>query len=59
MKKLEQVKEITMINQFIAITDLLENLGYETSKLTVMDIANIRYDILKSIENLELKEQYC
>ena len=59
MKKLEQVKEITMIKQFIAITDLLENLGYETSKLTVMDIANIRYDILKSIENLELKEQYC
>jgi hypothetical protein len=59
MKKLEQVKEITMINQFIAITDLLENLGYETSKLTVMDIANIRYDILKSIESLELKEQHC
>ena len=59
MKKLEQVKEITMINRFIAITDLLENLGYETSKLTVMDIANIRYDILKSIESLELKEQHC
>ena len=59
MKKLEQVKEITMINQFIAITDLLENLGYKTSELTVMDIANIRYDILKSIESLELKEQHC
>jgi hypothetical protein len=59
MKKLEQIKEITMINQFIAITDLLENLGYETSELTVMDIANIRYDILKSIESLELKEQHC
>ena len=59
MKKLEQVKEITMINQFIAITDLLENLGYETSELTIMDIANIRYDILKSIESLELKEQQC
>jgi hypothetical protein len=59
MKKLKQVKEITMIDQFIAITDLLENLGYETSELTIMDIANIRYDILKSIESLELKEQYC
>jgi len=59
MKKLEQVKEIKMIDQFIAITDLLENLGYETSELTVMDIANIRYDILKSIESLELKEQHC
>jgi hypothetical protein len=59
MKKLEQVKEITMINQFIAITDLLENLGYETSELTLMDIAHIRYDILKSIESLELKEQFC
>jgi hypothetical protein len=59
MKKLEQVKEITMINQFIAITDLLENLGYETSELTLMDIANIRYDILKSIKSLELKEQFC
>ena len=59
MKKLEQVKEIKMIDQFIAITDLLENLGYETSGLTVMDIANIRYDILKSIESLELKEQHC
>jgi hypothetical protein len=59
MKKLEQVKEITMINQFIAITDLLENLGYETSELTLMDVANIRYDILKSIKSLELKEQFC
>jgi hypothetical protein len=59
MKKLEQVKEITMIDQFIAITDLLENLGYKTSELTIMDIANIRYDILKSIESLELKEQFC
>ena len=59
MKKLEQVKEVTMIDQFVAITDLLENLGYETSELTLIDVANIRYDILKSIENLELKEQYC
>ena len=48
-----------MIDQFIAIMDLLENLGYETSESTVMDIANIRYDILKSIESLELKEQHC
>ena len=59
MKKLKQIKEVTMIDQFVAITDLLENLGYETSELTLMDVANIRYDILKSIENLELKEQYC
>jgi hypothetical protein len=59
MKKLEQVKETKMIDQFIAITDLLENLGYETSELTLMDVANIRYDILKSIESLELKEQFC
>jgi hypothetical protein len=59
MKKVEKIKEATMINQFVAITDLLENLGYETSELTLMDIANIRYDILKSIENLELKEQHC
>ena len=62
MKKLKQVKEIKMIDQFIAITDLLEKLGYETSdlsELTLMDVAHIRYDLLKSIESLELKEQYC
>ena len=59
MKKLEQVKEVSMIDQFIAVMDLLEKLGYETSKLTVIDAAFIRHDILKSIENLELKEQYC
>lgn len=59
MKRLEKIKEVTMIDQFIAIMDLLENLGYETSESTVMDIANIRYDILKSIESLELKEQHC
>lgn len=59
MKKLEQIKEVTMIDQFQAIGDLLENLGYKTSELTLIDIANIRYDILKSIENLELKEQHC
>ena len=59
MKRLEKIKEVTMIDQFIAIMDLLENLGYETSESTVMDIANIRYDIVKSIESLELKEQHC
>ena len=59
MKRLEKIREATMIDQFIAIMDLLENLGYETSESTLMDIASIRYDILKSIESLELKEQHC
>jgi Asp-tRNA(Asn)/Glu-tRNA(Gln) amidotransferase C subunit len=50
--KLTQVAEVSMIDQFMAVMTFLESMGIETSELTSMDVASIRYDLLKSIDAL-------
>jgi len=51
--KLEKVNEVSAIDQFIAVMDFLKAMGYDTSKLSVMDAASLKYDIVKAIENSE------
>ena len=53
MKNLKKVKEINVADQFIAIMDMLQALGYETSGLTILDVASIKHDVLKAIDTAE------
>jgi hypothetical protein len=53
MKNLEKVKEVSNIDQFIAVMDFLKAMGYETSKLNVMDVTYLKSDIVRAIDNLE------
>lgn len=54
MKNLKKVKEVSAIDQFLAVMDLLKVLGYETDKLTIMDVTYLKSDIIKAIEESEL-----
>ena len=53
MKNLKKVKEVNVADQFIAIMDMLQALGYETSGLTILDVASIKHDVLKAIDTAE------
>lgn len=53
MKNLKKVKEVNVADQFIAIMDMLQALGYETSGLTILDVASIKHDVLKAIDAAE------
>jgi hypothetical protein len=54
MKNLKKVKEVSAIDQFLAVMDLLKALGYETDKLSVMDVTYLKSDIIKAIDESEL-----
>jgi hypothetical protein len=54
--KLEKVNKVSAIDQFIAVMDFLNAMGYDTSKLTVMDAASLKYDIVKAINESETVE---
>jgi hypothetical protein len=53
---LKKVKEVNAMDQFIAVMDLLNALGYETGQLTILDAAQLKYDIIKAIEASEKLE---
>ena len=53
MKKLERVNEVTAIDQFLALMDFLNAMGYNTEGLTVLEAAQIKYDIVNVIERPE------
>jgi hypothetical protein len=45
--------EVKMIDSFIAVMDFLEAMGYEIDKLTIQEVADIRYDILEVLKGHE------
>lgn len=47
---LEKVKDVTLMDEIIAMNDLLIALGYDTSKLTMSEAVSINKRILKVIE---------
>jgi len=53
MKNLKKVEEVSNIDQFIAVMEFLKAMGYETSELNVMDVAYLKSDIVRAIENCE------
>lgn len=55
MKKmnLKKTKEVSTTDQFLAVVDLLNALGYDISQLTILDAAVIKHDIIKAIEAAE------
>ena len=62
MTNLKQIKEVSHIDQFMAIMDMLAALGYDTSQLSILDVAQLKYDILNAIDasetvNLETQNQ--
>ena len=53
MKKLSQVKEVSTIDQFFAVMDFLNAMGYDTNGLTVLEAAGIKHDLVRAIEGCE------
>ena len=53
MASLKKVKEINVVEEYIAIMDLLGTLGYETEQLTIMEIATIKHDVLQAIKGIK------
>jgi hypothetical protein len=53
MKKLNQVNEVSMIDQFIAVMDFLNAMGYNTESLTLLEAAFLKHGIVKAIEGCE------
>jgi len=53
---LKTVKKVTAIDQFIAVMDFLNAMGYDTSKLTLLDAAVLKADIVGAIETAERLE---
>jgi hypothetical protein len=50
MENLKKIKEVKAADQYLAVMVLLNELGYSTSQLTVMDVAVLKHDIIKAIE---------
>jgi hypothetical protein len=49
MENLKKVKEVSIVEEFQAVMDLLSALGYKVDQLKVDEVATIRHDILKII----------
>ena len=50
---LKKVKEVNAADQFIAVMDMLQALGYDTNQLTILDAAVLKHDIIVAIESSE------
>ena len=53
MENLKKIKEVNIVEEFQAVIDLLNALGYETDQLSVIEVAKIRHDVLKAIKGIE------
>ena len=45
--------KVKIADSFIAVMDFLKAMGYETDKLTIQEVADIRYDILEVLKGHE------
>lgn len=50
MENLKKVKEVSIVDEFQAVMDLLSSFGYEVDQLKVDEVATIRHEILKIIK---------
>ena len=53
MKNLKKVNEVNAADQFIAVLDMLKALGYDTNELSILDVASLKHDIIKAINECE------
>jgi hypothetical protein len=51
MEKLKKVKDVQVIEEYMAIMELLEKLGYETETLKLDRASQIKHDILKVLKD--------
>jgi hypothetical protein len=51
MEKLKKVKDVQVIEEYIAIMELLDKLGYETETLKMDRASQIKYEILKVLKD--------
>jgi hypothetical protein len=49
MIDLKVVEEVNVLDQFVAVMDFLKAMGYDTSKLTALDVAVLKSDITRAI----------
>jgi hypothetical protein len=49
MIDLKVVEEVNVLDQFVAVMDFLKAMGYDTSKLTALDVAVLKSDIIRAI----------
>ena len=53
MSKLVSVKEVSAIDQLVAMMGFLDAMGYDNSKLTYGDVSKLKRNIIQMIDNLE------
>jgi hypothetical protein len=53
MESLKKIKEVNVVEEYIAIMNLLGELGYETEQLTVFQVAEIKRNIFQAIKGVE------
>ena len=51
MEKLKKVKDVQVLEEYIAIMELLKKLGYETETLKLDRASQIKHDILKVLKD--------
>jgi hypothetical protein len=47
---LEQVKDVNTVEQFIAVMDFLEAMGYNKDKLTIAEVFDLRRNMINVVE---------
>jgi len=53
MENLKKIKEVNVVEEYIAIIDCIKALGYETENITIGEVSSIKRDILKVIKGIE------
>jgi hypothetical protein len=48
--KLEKITSTSAIEEFIAVMEFLQKMGFDASKLTVLEAADLKRNILKVVE---------
>jgi len=57
--KVEKIKDVSMIEQFDAVFEMVKALGYNVEQITLLDVAKIEYDIEQSINDLTAWQAIC
>lgn len=57
--KVEKIKDVSMIDQFDAVFEMIKALGYNAEQITLLDVAKVKYDIEQSINDLTAWQATC
>ena len=57
--KVEKIKDVSTIEQFDVVFEMIKALGYNVEQMTLLDVAKIKYDIEQSINDLTAWQTTC